>query len=176
MGWVNEGVLNNNQPWQNYKPRFFALKGTDLMLFDTPPVSIQGDPSSDPFMRVFWPNYVFLQIQFDNLENTPFFKFETGTYVDHKIRCSLLHQRNIRHFLNNNKQSMNNSNTASFLIIKYSCQKTNLSSWILQLISFQDNFEYQQQLQQYNFLYQLTLQNGCSNFELEKKFEQYLNQ
>lgn len=59
MGWVNEGVLNNNQPWQNYKPRFFALKGTDLMLFDTPPVSIQGDPSSDPFMRVFWPNYVF---------------------------------------------------------------------------------------------------------------------
>lgn len=39
MGWVNEGVLNNNQPWQNYKPRFFALKGTDLMLFDSPPVS-----------------------------------------------------------------------------------------------------------------------------------------
>lgn len=38
MGWVNEGVLNNNQPWQNYKPRFFALKGTDLMLFDAPPV------------------------------------------------------------------------------------------------------------------------------------------
>lgn len=38
MGWVNEGVINNNQPWQNYKPRFLALKGTDLMLFDTPPV------------------------------------------------------------------------------------------------------------------------------------------
>lgn len=38
MGWVNEGVLNNNHPWQNYKPRFFALKGTDLMLFDSPPV------------------------------------------------------------------------------------------------------------------------------------------
>lgn len=39
MGWVNEGVLNNNHPWQSYKPRFLALKGTDLMLFDTPPVS-----------------------------------------------------------------------------------------------------------------------------------------
>lgn len=39
MGWVNEGVLNNNQPWQSYKPRFLALKGTDLMLFETPPVS-----------------------------------------------------------------------------------------------------------------------------------------
>ena len=38
MGWVNEGVLNNNQPWQNYKPRFMALKGTDVMFFDTPPV------------------------------------------------------------------------------------------------------------------------------------------
>lgn len=40
MGWVNEGVLNNNHPWQNYKPRFFALKGTDLMLFDSPPVCV----------------------------------------------------------------------------------------------------------------------------------------
>jgi len=39
MGWVNEGILNNNHPWHNYKPKFFALKGTDLMLFDTPPVS-----------------------------------------------------------------------------------------------------------------------------------------
>jgi len=43
MGWVNEGVLNNNQPWQNYKPRFLALKGTDVMLFDSPPVSLKSD-------------------------------------------------------------------------------------------------------------------------------------
>lgn len=39
MGWVNEGVLNNNHHWQNYKPRFLALKGADLILFDSPPVS-----------------------------------------------------------------------------------------------------------------------------------------
>jgi hypothetical protein len=39
MGWVNEGILNNNQPWQNYKPRFLTLKGTDVLLFDSPPVS-----------------------------------------------------------------------------------------------------------------------------------------
>lgn len=38
MGWVNEGVLNNNQPWQNYKPRFMTLRGTDVSFFDTPPV------------------------------------------------------------------------------------------------------------------------------------------
>lgn len=38
MGWVNECVLNNNQPWQNYKPRFLALKGSELMLFESPPV------------------------------------------------------------------------------------------------------------------------------------------
>ncbi|XP_066155528.1 gamma-1-syntrophin isoform X2 [Euwallacea fornicatus] len=37
MGWVNECVLNNNQPWQNYKPRFLALKGSDFLLFDSPP-------------------------------------------------------------------------------------------------------------------------------------------
>ncbi|ENN81198.1 gamma-1-syntrophin [Dendroctonus ponderosae] len=40
MGWVNECVLNNNQPWQNYKPRFLALKGTDLMLLDSPPLNL----------------------------------------------------------------------------------------------------------------------------------------
>lgn len=40
MGWVNEAVSNSNQPWQSYRPRFLALKGPDLLLFETPPVSI----------------------------------------------------------------------------------------------------------------------------------------
>lgn len=38
MGWVNEAVSNSNQPWQSYRPRFLALKGPDLLLFETPPV------------------------------------------------------------------------------------------------------------------------------------------
>ncbi|XP_067633981.1 gamma-2-syntrophin isoform X3 [Eurosta solidaginis] len=37
MGWVNEGVINNNISWQSYKPRFLVLKGTEVMLFETPP-------------------------------------------------------------------------------------------------------------------------------------------
>lgn len=36
MGWVNEGVINT---WQTYKPRFLVLKGTEVMLFDSPPVN-----------------------------------------------------------------------------------------------------------------------------------------
>lgn len=40
MGWVNEGVINNNISWQSYKPRFLVLKGTEVMLFDSPPVNI----------------------------------------------------------------------------------------------------------------------------------------
>lgn len=40
MGWVNEAVSNSNQPWQSYRPRFLALKGPDLLLFETPPVNI----------------------------------------------------------------------------------------------------------------------------------------
>jgi len=40
MGWVNEAVSNSNQPWQSYRPRFLALKGPDLLLFETPPVCI----------------------------------------------------------------------------------------------------------------------------------------
>lgn len=39
MGWVNEGVINNNISWQTYKPRFLVLKGTEVMLFDSPPVT-----------------------------------------------------------------------------------------------------------------------------------------
>ncbi|XP_044740932.1 gamma-1-syntrophin [Chrysoperla carnea] len=42
MGWVNESILTNKHPWQSYKPRFLTLKGTDLLLFDTPPLNI-GD-------------------------------------------------------------------------------------------------------------------------------------
>lgn len=40
MGWVNEAVSNSNQPWQSYRPRFLALKGPDLLLFETPPVRL----------------------------------------------------------------------------------------------------------------------------------------
>lgn len=38
MGWVSESVINNNISWQTYKPRFLVLKGTEVMLFDSPPV------------------------------------------------------------------------------------------------------------------------------------------
>lgn len=41
MGWVNEGVLNNNHPWQSYCARFMIIRGRDVLLFDTPPVSVQ---------------------------------------------------------------------------------------------------------------------------------------
>lgn len=40
MGWVNEGVVNSNISWQTYKPRFLVLKGTEVLFFDSPPVSI----------------------------------------------------------------------------------------------------------------------------------------
>uniref|UniRef100_A0A2H1W791 SFRICE_015192 n=1 Tax=Spodoptera frugiperda TaxID=7108 RepID=A0A2H1W791_SPOFR len=39
MGWVHEGVVQAQQPWQTYRPKFLVLKGTDVMLFDVPPMS-----------------------------------------------------------------------------------------------------------------------------------------
>lgn len=42
MGWVNEGVISNNITWQTYKPRFLILKGTEVMLFDSPPLNVSG--------------------------------------------------------------------------------------------------------------------------------------
>ncbi|XP_073957256.1 syntrophin-like 2 isoform X2 [Choristoneura fumiferana] len=40
MGWVHEGVVSATQPWQTYRPKFLLLKGTDVMLFDQPPMTI----------------------------------------------------------------------------------------------------------------------------------------
>ena len=45
MGWVAEGVLNRNQPWQNWKPKFFALRGSDVYIFESPPIEA-GDWSN----------------------------------------------------------------------------------------------------------------------------------
>uniref|UniRef100_A0A8D8YVP5 Gamma-1-syntrophin n=2 Tax=Cacopsylla melanoneura TaxID=428564 RepID=A0A8D8YVP5_9HEMI len=40
MGWVNEGILNRNTSWQNYRPRFLVLKGTEVFIFETPPLTM----------------------------------------------------------------------------------------------------------------------------------------
>ncbi|KAJ8735931.1 hypothetical protein PYW07_007551 [Mythimna separata] len=40
MGWVHEGVVQAQQPWQTYRAKFLVLKGTDVMLFDVPPMNI----------------------------------------------------------------------------------------------------------------------------------------
>ena len=41
MGWVFERVPTN--PYQQvWIPKFLAIKGPDVLLFDTPPVSHQG--------------------------------------------------------------------------------------------------------------------------------------
>ena len=39
MTWVAEGVINNDQPWQNWRPRFLALRGSSVYVFDSPPMS-----------------------------------------------------------------------------------------------------------------------------------------
>lgn len=42
MGWVVEGEVRGGACWQTYAPKFLVLKGTDVMLFDRPPVSIHA--------------------------------------------------------------------------------------------------------------------------------------
>lgn len=38
MGWVNEKT-SESLPWLTYKPKFLTLKGMDMLMFDSPPVS-----------------------------------------------------------------------------------------------------------------------------------------
>lgn len=53
MGWVNEGVLNNQISWQTYKPRFLVLKGTEVLLFDNPPLNIAGLTKASVAYKVY---------------------------------------------------------------------------------------------------------------------------
>lgn len=46
MGWVNEGIVSSSLNWQSYRPRFLVLKGTEVLLFETPPVSERKGPGS----------------------------------------------------------------------------------------------------------------------------------
>ena len=39
MGWVSQGTPAP-QPWYKWQPRFLALKGAELFLFESPPVSL----------------------------------------------------------------------------------------------------------------------------------------
>ncbi|XP_052872295.1 gamma-1-syntrophin isoform X1 [Anopheles cruzii] len=53
MGWVNEGVINNHISWQSYKPRFLVLKGTEVMLFDSPPLNVSGLTKANVAYKVY---------------------------------------------------------------------------------------------------------------------------
>jgi hypothetical protein len=47
IGWVCEGFLqSNSHHWQNWHPRFFALRGSKVYIFDSPPVSTHGSGES----------------------------------------------------------------------------------------------------------------------------------
>ena len=39
MTWVAEVIINNDQPWQSWKPRFLALRGSSVYVLDSAPLS-----------------------------------------------------------------------------------------------------------------------------------------
>ncbi|KAJ2948217.1 hypothetical protein O0L34_g10026 [Tuta absoluta] len=53
MGWVHEGVVTAHQPWQTYRPKFLVLKGTDVMMFDTPPLNITELAKCPEVLKVY---------------------------------------------------------------------------------------------------------------------------
>ena len=65
MTWVAEGIINNDQPWQSWKPRFLALRGSSVFVFDSPPLkpedwdSEQGNSTNTTIVqfkvrKMFW--------------------------------------------------------------------------------------------------------------------------
>ena len=52
MGWVGEKLIHNNQTMLDWKPRFLALRGSNIYIFDRPPVS---GPMGTPGLQVGMP-------------------------------------------------------------------------------------------------------------------------
>ena len=42
MTWVAEGIINNDHPWQSWKPKFLALRGSSVYVFDCPPLKAEN--------------------------------------------------------------------------------------------------------------------------------------
>ncbi|CAG9796266.1 unnamed protein product [Diatraea saccharalis] len=53
MGWVHEGVVCGGAPWQSYAPRFLVLRGTDVMLFHTPPATLADLAKCPEVLKVY---------------------------------------------------------------------------------------------------------------------------
>ncbi|RVE43152.1 hypothetical protein evm_012197 [Chilo suppressalis] len=53
MGWVHEGVVSASAPWQTYRPKFLVLKGTDVMLYDTPPMNLTELAKCPEVLKVY---------------------------------------------------------------------------------------------------------------------------
>ncbi|GFQ96913.1 gamma-2-syntrophin [Trichonephila clavata] len=52
MGWISEGS-SAPQPWYKWQPRFLALKGAELYIFDTPPSNVQSLSSCPNVFKVY---------------------------------------------------------------------------------------------------------------------------
>lgn len=52
MGWVSEGAAAP-QPWYKWQPRFLALKGAELFIFESPPSDVQSFSSCPNVFKVY---------------------------------------------------------------------------------------------------------------------------
>lgn len=53
MGWVNEGIVSSSLNWQSYRPRFLVLKGTEVLLFETPPLCVAALSKANVAYKVY---------------------------------------------------------------------------------------------------------------------------
>jgi len=80
MTWVAEGVLNKDQPWQSWRPRFLALRGAQVFIFDRPPLTTEDwaeDKTEDSTLK-----YKVFEAMFRVIKESE--------YVDERQHCFLI--------------------------------------------------------------------------------------
>lgn len=77
MTWVAEGILNQDQPWQSWKPRFLCLRGPEIYIFERPPRTVAdwADANQPVHYKVF---------------ESMFRVIKESEYVDERQHCFLI--------------------------------------------------------------------------------------
>ncbi|XP_023333990.1 gamma-1-syntrophin [Eurytemora carolleeae] len=77
MTWVAEGILSKDQAWQNWKPRFLVLKGSEIFVFEKGPLTPEEWSQGPPPIK-----YKVFEAMFRVIKESE--------YVDERQHCFLI--------------------------------------------------------------------------------------
>jgi len=82
MTWVAEGVLNKDQPWQSWRPRFLTLRGSEVCIFERAPLEAEDWGEEEGEVKGPLLKYKVFEAMFRVIKESE--------YVDERQHCFLI--------------------------------------------------------------------------------------